>query len=75
MIYVDKNRKPSLHPRTRKSVRDSRVVSVVIKPGGKARQLTVRQWIDPGYLERMGIPKSTKVFLQPIIVDAVPSLK
>lgn len=75
MTYVDEKNKPILHPKTRGRISDSRVVSAVIRPGEKTRELTVREWIDPGYLERLGISKGTKIFLRPIIVDAVPSLK
>ena len=75
MTYVDEKGKLILHPKTGAGVSDSRVVSVVIQPGGKTRRVTVGQWIDPSHLERLGIPRGTKVFLRPIIVDAVPSLK
>ncbi|MDP6545668.1 MAG: tetratricopeptide repeat-containing serine protease family protein [Phycisphaerae bacterium] len=75
MTYVDEKKNPIRHPKTRISISDSRVVNVVIRPGAKSRKVTVKQWIDPGYLKRLGIPGSAKVFLRPVIVDAVPSLK
>jgi len=75
MTYTDEKRNPLLHPKTRGSISDSQVVNVVIRPGAKSRKVTVRQWIDPNHMERLGISRNVKVFLQPIIVDAVPSLK
>jgi len=75
MTYTDQNGKPIPHPKTHANISDSRVVSAVIRPGAKSRQVTVKQWIDRNHLERLGIARSIKVFLKPVIVDATPSLK
>ncbi len=75
MNYVDVKGKPILNPRTRAGISDSRVVSINIQPGAKSQRLTVKQWTDRNHLASLGIAGDTRVFLQPIIVDAVPSLR
>jgi hypothetical protein len=75
MIYTDEQKKPLLHPKTKTAITDSRLFNVVIPPGTKSRELTVKQWNDPKYLSRLGISSKIKTFLLPIIVDAVPSIQ
>jgi len=75
MTFVDEKRQPVLHPKTGAEISDSQVLNVTIRPESKSSQLKVKQWTDRAYIERLGVARNARVFLRPIIVDAIPSLK